>query len=352
MENKKFIGFLLIWVSMLLSCSSCSEKRYDRYTDFPEERQLVAEEIRLDTVLFRYPFRIKVLNDLALVLDLHNMDHYMHAFSYPDWRHLASFGKRGDGPEELLSAETFQVNSPDSVWILDANKMKITRWSVDVQEGNTCCREEILLDKALIRTLDFKETANGFIVPDYSGEYRYHILDRKGKILKSCGTIPTEKKQKEIPVALAQAWRSFMDYDKECQKLSLVTQLGEVLEVIYLNDSIGSVMYGASGEPEYQVYQGEGVPVGIMGFSDVQITRNAIYTVFHGRTFKEIEQDMLKGMASEDGGRFIYVFDPEGKPLRKYILDRAVYGISVDEEKGVIFATDVNSNNPIVKFKI
>lgn len=57
-------------------------------------------------------------------MDLHNADNYFHAFTYPNWKHIVSFGKRGEGPEEMLSAETFQFNSLDSIYALDANKMR------------------------------------------------------------------------------------------------------------------------------------------------------------------------------------------------------------------------------------
>lgn len=336
----------------LISCSSYSGKKYERYKGFPEEKTLRSEVIELDTAVFRYPFRVKVYQDMAVVLDLHNMDYYMHAFTYPGWEHIVSFGKRGSGPEELLSAETFQINSRDSIWVLDANKMKITRWGIDKEVRSATCLEEILLDKELIRTLDFTEISSGFIVPDYSGEYRYHYLDREGKIQKSSGHIPTEKKQTGASVTLAQAWRSFIGYSPGCGRLSFVTQLGEVLEVIDPENETSRVLYGPFGEPEYQDYQGEGIPTGIMGFSDMQMTDNYIYTVFHGRTFKEIGQNVRQGIQTEDGGRFIYVFDLEGNPVRKYILDRAIYGISVDEQSGTIIATDVNSNDPIVKFSM
>jgi len=34
------------------------------------------------------------------------------------------------------------------------------------------------------------------------------------------------------------------------------------------------------------------------------------------------------------------------------VLDHAIYGIDVDEDTGTILATDVNSNDPILSFKI
>ena len=73
--------------------------------------------------------------------------------------------------------------------------------------------EEIPLDKQLLRTLDF---ANRFrlLVTDYTGSYRYHVLDAKGRIQKSIGSIPTEDESlRESLPALAQAWRTFMSYN-------------------------------------------------------------------------------------------------------------------------------------------
>ena len=51
-----------------------------------------------------------------------------------------------------------------------------------------------------------------------------------------------------------------------------------------------------------------------------------------------------------DGERCIYVFSLTGEPIRKYVLDHYVYGISVDELNGRIVATDVNSDESVVKY--
>lgn len=61
--------------------------------------------------------------------------------------------------------------------------------------------------------------------------------------------------------------------------LATATQLGEVLEIYNLKDSTQVVRIGPHNEPEFKVSQGYGIPVGIMGFSDIQVTDQAIYTV-------------------------------------------------------------------------
>ena len=106
----------------------------------------------------------------------------------------------------------------------------------------------------------------------------------------------------------------------------MATQLGEALEIYNFTDTTQTVRYGPNGEPQFAISQSEGIPTGIMGFSDVHITDHFIYTVFHGRSFKDIGQAYQRGEDIEDG--------------------------DVDEDTGTILATDVNSNDPILSFKI
>lgn len=71
--------------------------------DFPQTIELKARVQPLDTALFRYPFRVRVQGDKAVVMDLHGTDYFCHVFHYPGFRYFASFGKRGEAPEEMLS---------------------------------------------------------------------------------------------------------------------------------------------------------------------------------------------------------------------------------------------------------
>ena len=63
----------------------------------------------------------------------------------------------------MLSGDRVRVCSVDSVWVLDANRMQITRWSVDMAKRSVARVEEIPLDKRLLRTLDFCKSEKGFI---------------------------------------------------------------------------------------------------------------------------------------------------------------------------------------------
>lgn len=170
-------------IIVLSCCNFNSNRKYQCYTDFPNRvNSTTQEEINLDSLFLRYPYRVEIEDSIAIILDLHPDNNYMYAFTYPGWQHIVSFGNRGEGPDDILSAERVRICSPDSVWVLDSNRRQITRWRI--ANGNAERMEEILLDDRLIRTLDFCKTADGFLVTDYTGNYRYHVLDQRGKSYK------------------------------------------------------------------------------------------------------------------------------------------------------------------------
>lgn len=74
----KFIIACLISLSAL-SFSSCTQKKVATsvaYMDFPQTIELKARVQPLDTALFRYPFRVRVQGDKAVVMDLHGTDYF------------------------------------------------------------------------------------------------------------------------------------------------------------------------------------------------------------------------------------------------------------------------------------
>ncbi len=341
---------ILLIVLLVSACASAPEKGIP-YNDFPVTEQLSGQTVPLDTAIFRFPYRIRVQGDTLAILDLHASEHFIQLFHYPDFSYIASLGRRGDSPEDMLSAENLRWDG-NSLWMLDANKSQLTRYSLSLS-GDSLLREEVVsLDKEILRALDFVVYDDStFIVPDYSGESRFCWINRKGKLLRKMGEIPSvnEEVLRQARPALAQAWRSFIDYNPRNGVLAAVTQLGEVLEIYNLKDSTHVVRIGPHGEPKFKVAEGYGIPTGFMGFCDVQVTDSAIYAVFQGRTFKEIAEAAQKGDMT-DGGRYVYVFSLEGEPLRKYGLDHVVYSVFIDKLDKIIIAMDVNMDSPILLF--
>ncbi len=319
------------------------------------EQELTSKAVALDTAdVLRYPFRITVKENVAIILDLHHPDYFYHAFTYPEWKYITSFGKRGEGIDEMIAGSALQFLSLDSIWTLDNRKQQISRWHLIPSEGTVKCEETVDLDKVLGIPMDFCVTGSTFLITNYQSGHRFVEVDRKGKLLRAYGAIPTEKqKNKQSSTVLALAWRSFIAYHPSTSVLVLATQLGEVLEINSLRNTDPIVLYGPYGEPIFQATpNGQIIPTGIMGFSDIKITDNYIYAVFHGRPFKEISAAYQKGERAADGGYSIYVYDLKGNLIKKYMLTIPIYGIDVNEETNIIIATSVNTDDSIVEIKM
>ena len=346
---------VVVGLSVLTSCGApVPSETTVSYGDFPETLELKGTPVSADTALIRYPFRIRVHAGRAVVMDLHGSDCFLHAFSLPGFHHQASFALRGEGPEEQLSVENIRWVG-DTLYVLDPNKSELARFAFAPSAASPVRCGAVGLDKELLRVLDFVQLdASRFLVPDYSGDSRFCAIGRDGRLLRRFSSIPTvnEGALRDSRPALAQAWRSFIDYNPRNGVLAAATQLGEVVELWQLSDSTRTVLMGPGGEPQFRVHQGYGIPTGIMGFCDVQVADKAVYALFQGTSFKEIALSMQRGETMPDGGRYLYVFSLTGDPLRRYVLDRPVTGIAVDEERGVLLATDTNSDTPVVEYRL
>lgn len=315
---------------------------------------LEGETVPVDTALFRYAYRMRVQGDKAVVLDLHNADYYYHVFTYPDFRYLSSFGKRGEGPGESVYAANVRFAGRDAVWVLDDGKGRMLHYSGIACGKTPVLEKDVLLDKRLFRSLDFdlKDTAT-VVIPDYSGENRFSWASlASGELLRKSEQIPVSdpKLLEESAPAVAQGWNSFIAFSPDKKILASVTQFGDRLDIYDMQSRSHVGKAGADGEPEFRVSpEGHGLPAGRICYYDVQVTDRYIYTLYDGRLFKDI---MKLGGDYKQGGRIFRIFTHRGDVAATYVLDRPVTGMYMDEAAGVLFATDVNADEQIVKFRV
>ena len=346
--------FVSLSVSAILAFTKTFPKASHSEIAFPVMKELQGRVVPLDSVFFRYPYRLEVRGDRVVIEDLHGPDYYYHLFTYPDFRYLHSFGQRGEGPEEMQTVDDFFWNG-QTLWALDNIKSELVRWELNDSRDKMLRKECIKLDKATFRALDIVPFQNNsFLIPNYSGDSRFCQVDRNGKLIKKWGEIPTERKDdlKKYPYAFGYGWRSFIDYSPKTGILVAATQLGEVLEVWNVKKNTHKVLKGKLGEPEFEILPEYAIPTGAVGHNDIQVTDHAIYVIYRGVSMKD---DMLahqKGKPLPQGGKIVRVFSLEGEPLKEYKLDHSVSGIWVMEEEGRMWALVVNSDEPLVEYRL
>lgn len=346
------VGMMAFW--------GCNNKRGEQGSDyiisdmaeFPHEIALEGEGIVMDDILLRYPFRIRQNGKYLYLIDLHAEMDFGHVIDTVGWQEVATFAPRGNGPDETLQAMNLQVQSPKAIWVYDTDKREMDRWALGEACDTVTIQERVRMKETMLTSANCVMCGDTtFFFTDRTGESRLVRCNSEGEITERIGHIPaTQSVDGDAKAALAQAWHSFIDYNPRNGILAVVTQLGDVVEIHNLKNDTRRVLYGPMGEPQYRTTRdGYAVPVGIMGYSDVQVTDNYIYALFHGRSFKEIAKDPLN---TPDGGEYILVFALDGTPVCRLVLDHAVYGMDVNEKEGIIWATDVNTEEQIVKYHL
>lgn len=337
--------YTVVLIGLGFTLTSCNATAHTEAVVFPETISLQGEEKAIqDSVYLRYPFRVRLQDDILYIMDIHTSGYYIHSFTQKDMRHIASLAHRGEAPAEFLGTENIRIDERGDVWTLDANKSKIVKLAKQI-DGQPV---QINLDKELIRTLDFDRLNDSvFIVPDYTGRHRISFVDAQGGILKHAFQIPSST-EKESPIVLAQAWRSFISYNPNHGILAMATQLGQVIEIYDLkNERVVERIGLDEGAPRFENRGGYAVPTGIMGYSDIHVGQEHIYALFWGTSFEEIRK---RPEDHKEGGRYVHVFDLKGKPIRKYVIDRHITGFHIDEVSGKMIGLDVNSNQPVVEY--
>lgn len=343
----KHIHRILLGFCVLVSLNSCHTSGVETLVNFPETVALKSEELPIADVYLKYPFRVRVLDSVLYIMDIHPDAYYCHAFDYPSLRFRNSFAPKGEAPDEFLDAENIRLDHQGFLWALDANKKRMLRFS---ERRSNPVNKTVNLEDRLVRTLDFEIlNDSSFIVPDYTGAYRINIINLKGEMIHQAFKIPATKRtaKNTPPIVLAQAWRPFLSYNPTKGILAMVTQLGQVLEIYDIqNDSTINVVSHSDYEPKFMVKDNYAIPAGIMGYSDVHVGKELIYALFWGHSFEDIKN----GKVRKDGGHTIHVFTLDGTPKTAYTLDAPITGFHIDEKNKCIIGLDVNSNQPLKKF--
>lgn len=349
-------GKILISLFLGLLCivAGCSQRKVQMgFEDCPVD-SLKGEKVSLaDSVLMQYPYRVGVCGSVAVIFDLNADSCFCHLFTYPDFRFITSFAPKGEGPEEIVSAGMARFINEDTYGVMDMSVRKLLVYDGVSTRRAPRLRNVVSFSEDVSTPLEFLALPDStFLIPDYLGEARFCLIGSTGSLLKKEGQIvlaDTSALRKSAP-AVAQAWRSFLAMDDEGKQIVAVTQLGDVLDSYTLGESITEqVRYvGPDGEPVFQVTpEGYGIPSGCMGYWDVQVTGRYIYALYDGTTFKEI---MQSPEAHQQGGTSLRVFDRDGRLVRRYQLDHYLSGFYVDEDRRVLWATDVNTDNGLYRY--
>jgi hypothetical protein len=341
--------FKITLFAVMFALAGCSrDNRIITYSSFPVEETVHLEQVELpDTVLMQLPYRMAKSDSLVFILDLAAVEGYfILCYSYPDFKYLYSFCKKGQGPEEYVSI--MNINLIDNILYFGIGGLGHTE--IHYLDIKTFTPKNPVIDKIKFSNdygqLPVKvKCGNNFYMPNLAGLNNKRVLefDGEGNFVSSFGEIRADVDSRMgggvnktlfewIPVANGNA-----------DILVLATQFGEVIDLFFLKENHRQLtLKGKGGVPNEPYHPSS---AGIEGFNCVAVTKTHIYAVYNGEKISESHE-------YRHGGQYIYVFDYKGNPVKKITLDKFIWCMYIDEAESALYALSTNEDQPLFKVKL
>lgn len=335
----KYITPYTIICSIIFASFSCSEKRMHevhedagliQIEDFGRVISLKSEELVFDEIVFN-PFKM-ILKDSLLILYNVNTDYAFQIFNINNSKYLGERVHIGKAPNEMIRPAFIQ-NTDSGIWILDAEKHIIYHYF-----ANEFLKKR---EPYPIKTINQKIEADQLSI--IGGKFfglriwesmknRFLFFDMNGDSIDAKGKYPPNN------INLTDQETSYGytgNYTTNFKDRIFLTHFFTDLIEIY--DTDGTLIRRIQGPdnflPHVKEYKTEDISFGYskkdarVAYSPPANAGEEVFVAYNG------------GLYSEDTGhkKDIFVFDWDGKPIRKYELDKPVYGIIVDSKNKHIY---------------
>ncbi len=325
---------------MGLSCTilficSCKNERNQAMTDFPKTMELeIQRTMDIDSILFRYPY-MKIDGDYCCIADYETHEYFFHLFTFPEFKYLKSFGRKGHALSELIMLTDFDFKNGVVSALCGADKAIKFYYALD----------SVQTDVPIIhynQSLDFSAISDNGDGNIYTyamgGQFRILMFDYQGNLLARYLPLPSVK-EKDLEFNANYLYQSVI-YSTPDYFVS-ATIAGERIEIMRRSTDSVQVVLGKWGNPVlYKIGTME------MGSHILRYTtymdlfvQNNIYGLFLGKDVddKEFYESSIR------------MFSLNGRPLKKYMIPENVEPTSfyVDEKRNKIYLLVPDSEKPI-----
>ncbi len=341
--NKKNILLLVLCVLFV----SCNEHTMGYKDSLSCPSNKLYAKILNDSSILASPKQLFLWDSLLLVVDKRCGDNLFYLFSTSDGAFLKGGGKKGEGPGEVLSPDNAHLNSEGILSYWDINKHRMIRYNINELLLGT---EEYFTEYSLDRTqkstsiLDAIALKQGYL---YNGNTDKHIGIYGSDSYVDSPILPDVP---SVEISRAIMNRVHWEVAPDEKKMLRATSIGGIVQCCTIEENeveeCWSKMYFP---PIYKLVEGV-KPAWItwcedsqMGFDNLYVTNQYVYLLLNGKFAKD------KPFANE-----ILVMDWNGNLIEKFILDKFINTIAVDEERQIIYATtcgfDVEANIVVFPF--
>lgn len=336
-QNRFYLATILLFL-IGYGCTKNKSDNIKQFDKFQIEQKVETQQVHLPSTNFMdYPAKVIQNDSILYLLDIgKSTDYFVHCYSLPNYQYLQSIFKRGQGPNEYISINNIQALN-DTLYAYGAAN-EIFSTSIKNDELNSPIKKIEISDEFGSLVRGFK-TKSRFYFPVFNktSDNRMLEFDSKGSFVSSFGHLISKENDTKAS-ATHQAYMPFIHGNENY--LVTATQFGEIIEIYDLSNKTQTNLVGKKAYPKFQEVKNMAINAGIMGFEDIFTTTNYIYALFNGENVNERD-------INRQGGKYIYVFNFDGKPIMKLILNRYATSLFVDDNDNTMYLLDVNTDEPL-----
>jgi hypothetical protein len=323
---------LFVFLGVFVSCDNNKYKQ--TYSEFPVVKEIKASRIiNLDSLYIKVPL-IKVKDSMCCICDMLAQDgFFFNLYTFPDFKHIKSFGRKGQGPNELTSIAGIDI-CDGKLYALAPNLHKVYIYDISSNDLEIIPKEILNIPDTLT-TVDLAiEKEDKLFFSCLNQSYIAAKLDIHNNMsAEKYFNIPLQKHGGNL------TWLSKIGYNAKKNVLVSVTTFREILFIRNMNDKYAKeiIAVGSLGTPEKSQIKEYEIPNNTC-FMQLFCGDEYIYTTFSGANINDI---LINNNVSNTPQIKINVYSYDGKPIIQYvseIKDNSICICYVDEYSKKLFA--------------
>lgn len=347
--NMKTFHFVSICILFLCSCNSKTThiKNSERfnYSDFGNSLKLISEDVILEDAPLKFD-RIYLFDSILCVKNIHSE----FLFSFYDIKRkikITDCFRFGNGPEDFIHPEIIDYEN-GIVWILDYQKQKLFSYNL-----NSLCDNKLIPNKEVsfnaflqYATLLKDKIASVNYTP---GHKRITLYSFDGDSLDTKGDFPIDEDLGFM--GTLETCQSYIATNTHKNKIYLFYKRSDLVEIY---DTDGTLLKRKHG-PEHFMSKMQEYDAG-EGNTKVAPSSKEYYDgYFNPRNVGEDFFVLYSGKENTKEPNYLmnqlFVFDNDGCPVKRFILDTPIFNLAVDSTNHIIYGITDQPDFRVIKYK-
>jgi len=353
---------LLCFLFLLFGCVQKKEKHiiYVKNTDFPLTESIYGEVILKKD--YNKNLSIDVFDDILLIRPDYSSSIYYHAYDKNSLKYLGGIGVRGEGDKEWLtvydSGQFEKSGSEIYLWLHRYQKGFLSK--INISKTLKSGSPYPVIEKTLkVDSKDFpfftlftlnNEKLIGNCWMSEEGQVRIKSYNIATKVVKKSKLFPQIKNSSHLPSEVINSLYS-SGFRKHPSK-NLFMQSMYMFNRIDIFDENLTLKHSIVGGENWRDNYYDGTEINpasdffknrVNGYISSRVTKNYILVVDSNK-----KKSIIDNFVKES---YIKIFNWEGQPICILKTSDNIFSISLDEEDGILYATDV-VNEKILRYNI